>query len=412
MSGTTTAQIKMFPEHGESLRVAGLFAGIGGIELGLDRAGHRTEFLCEHDEAAAKVLRHHFDAPLHSDVRDLDASMIPPVDVLAGGFPCQDLSQAGRTKGIGGERSGLVSDMFRLMQTMSPRPRWVLIENVPFMLQLERGRAMRFLTDSLSDMGYMWCYRVVDTRAFGLPQRRRRVILLASTTEDPRTVLFADEAGERAFDESGDIAYGFYWTEGTRGLGWAVNAIPTLKGGSTVGIPSPPAIWLPDGNFVTPSLVDAERLQGFRRHWTRPAVEDPTRRNGPRWKLVGNAVSVPVATWVGRRLANPARPVTKRFDPLPTGGRWPIAAWGLKGQAFQASELTEWPKRFAYKDLDDFLIGPRRPLSLRASRGFHARASKSTLRIRADFKAALKRHIDRMSQATEELRPTHAAASS
>src|SRR5205823_9371065 len=108
--------------------------------------------------------------------------------------------------------------------------RWLLLENVPFMLQLDRGRAMRFLTRSLEELGFQWAYRVIDTRAFGLPQRRKRVILLASRTEDPREALFAGDRGEpnepTSFD---DLACGFYWTEGTRGLGWAVDAIPTLK---------------------------------------------------------------------------------------------------------------------------------------------------------------------------------------
>lgn len=110
------------------------------------------------------------------------------------------------------------------------------------MLQLERGKAMRYLVDELEARGYSWAYRVVDTRAFGLPQRRQRVILLASRTEDARDVLFADDAAPVNTPFSPDLWCGFFWTEGLRGLGWAVDAVPTLKGGSTIGIPSPPAI--------------------------------------------------------------------------------------------------------------------------------------------------------------------------
>src|SRR5207249_4279742 len=91
-------------------------------------------------------------------------------------------------------------------------------------------------------------------------------------------------------------------TEGTKGLGWGIDVVPTLKGGSTLGIPSPPAILMPDGRIVTPDIRDAERLQGFTADWTSCAVDNPEKRNGPRWKLVGNAVSVPVAEWLGRRL--------------------------------------------------------------------------------------------------------------
>jgi len=133
---------------------------------------------------------------------------------------------------------------------------------VPFMLRLERGQAMAYLTRELTERGYRWAYRVVETRAFGLPQRRRRVLLLASRGSDPRAVLFADDVGEPeprhpfADCDRGvmprDMACGFYWTEGVRGLGWALDAIPTLKGGSTVGIPSPPAIGLPSGELGPP----------------------------------------------------------------------------------------------------------------------------------------------------------------
>src|SRR5690606_34087803 len=139
------------------------------------------------------------------------------------------------------------------------------------------------------------------------PQRRRRVYLLASLEGDPRTVLFADEAGPAAEPKLNghQVACGLYWTEGIRGLGWAVDAVPTLTGGSTVGIPSAPAILLPNGNVVLPDIRDAERLQGFPADWTKPA--EKVARPGVRWKLVGNAVSVLAAEWIGRRMVKPGR---------------------------------------------------------------------------------------------------------
>src|SRR6202044_1167011 len=102
----------------------------------------------------------------------------------------------------------------------------------PFMLQLDRGKAMRHLTEMLGALGYRWAYRVVDARAFGLPQRRHRVLMLASRSEDPRPVLFGQDAGAPAEPEGIDYPCGFYWTEGIRGLGWAIDAVPTIKGGS------------------------------------------------------------------------------------------------------------------------------------------------------------------------------------
>ena len=109
------------------------------------------------------------------------------------------------------------------------------------MLQLSKGRALALILDELERLEYRWAYRVVDTLAFGLPQRRQRVFLVATRIGDPRGVLLVDDAGEPPPRvPSSRTAFGFYWTEGIRGLGWAVDAVPTLKGGSTIGIPSPP----------------------------------------------------------------------------------------------------------------------------------------------------------------------------
>ena len=258
----------------ETLDVAALFAGIGGIELGLHTSEHETAVWCENDDGAIAVLRDRFDIEedsLYEDVANMPA--IPAdVDLVTAGFPCQDLSQAGRTAGIEGLRSGLVGHVFRLLEARRENPpKWLLLENVPFMLSLDAGAAMRRLTDALEELGYSWAYRVVDTRAFGLPQRRRRVLLLASTTEDPRGVLLEQDAGTPDSEEPDGRPCGFYWTEGTRGLGLAIDGVPTLKGGSAIGIPSPPAIWVPGEGLFTPDIRDAERLQGFDVDWTKAA---------------------------------------------------------------------------------------------------------------------------------------------
>ena len=338
---------------GRQLKIVGLFAGIGGLERGLEQSGHQTELLCEIDPAAQRVLRSHFaNVTLMDDVRSLRS--LPNCDLVVGGFPCQDLSQAGSTAGIRGKRSGLVSEVFRLLMSAGNKgPKWLLLENVPFMLHLDRGKAMAYLTDTLSERGYAWAYRVIDSRAFGLPQRRRRVVLLASREGDPRQALFADNAREsKGIADWTQVACGFYWTEGKRGLGWAVDAIPPLKGGSTIGIPSPPAIWFPlEGRVGTPDIRDAERMQGFPVDWTTPAVEKSV-RNGPRWRLVGNAVSVPLAKWIGKRLSVPGsynRP-ERRLAP---GERWPMAAWGTRQEAFLV-ETSTWPVRFQCKHLHEF----------------------------------------------------------
>lgn len=372
-----------------ALRVAGLFAGVGGIELGLRQAGHHTQLLCEIDPGARAVLTEHFPgAPLVEDVRELED--LPRTDLLAAGFPCQDLSQAGRTAGIGGGNSGLVGHVLRLLETSNPR--WLLLENVPFMLQLDRGEAMRFLASHLGQRGFRWAYRVVDTRSLGLPQRRQRVLLLASRDQDPRQILLPEERGEPPVRSAVGTACGFYWTEGLRGLGWAVDALPTLKGGSTIGIPSQPAIWMPDGRIVLPDLRDAERLQGFEPDWTLPAESSGQTRRNARWKLIGNAVSVPMSRWLGERLRRPLPYDSSRDHPLACGDRWPTAAWG-EGSDSYACDRSPWPRRVETLSLADFLQFPPTPLSARAANGFLRRARAGRLRFAEGFLADVEAHV-------------------
>ena len=217
---------------------------------------------------------------LAGDVELVDA--LPPTSVVTAGFPCTDLSQAGRTAGIEGRHSGLVHKALALVADHDAT--WVLLENVRNMLPLHGGRAMAAITEELERMGFRWAYRVVDSRFTGVPQRRQRVILLASRSEDPRGILFADDAGVRDETLLADDAYGFYWTEGLRGLGWCRDGVPTLKGGSSLGIPSPPAVWIPGNRvgerFVTPGISTAEHLQGFPQGLDGPGRRSSTRGRG------------------------------------------------------------------------------------------------------------------------------------
>lgn len=384
------------------LRVAGLFAGIGGIELGLQGAGHEAAVLCECWEPAQLVLHDRFPGvPLEADIRRL-RSLPREVDLVTAGFPCQDLSQAGRAAGIRGDQSGLVDHVFRLLRRRHPT--WLLLENVQFMLQLERGRAMTHLVDELAAMKYRWAYRLVDSRFTGVPQRRRRVILLASRTEDPRDVLFADDAAEPKARRYRKDAFGFYWTEGLKGLGWARDAVPTMKGGSTVGIPSPPGVWVPSGKpgrkLLMPTVEDSEALQGFERGWTRAA--DLGSRNGPRWKLTGNAVTVGVAQWVGERLAHPGHHDVPSIPYEPIGA-WPNAAWGEKGRAWRV-EVSEYPRHDSYTHLLDIIDKRRaRPVSHRGALGFYSRTQRAKLRFDPQFIEDVIEHIEVTSEDLEAI---------
>lgn len=374
------------------MKVAGLFAGIGGFEHGLAAAGHETSLLCEIWEPARAVLASRMpDVSCARDVCDLKA-LPEEVELLVGGFPCQDLSQAGLTAGINGTRSGLVGEVFRLLDhRLVP---WVVLENVSFMLQLDKGRAMRVLAEAFEERGYRWAYRVVNSLSF-LPQRRERVIFVATTTDvDPASVILADEVEPQLVATDLDArAHGFYWTEGLRGLGWVPEGIPTLKKGSTLGIASPPAILLPSGEVITPDIRDAERFQGFPENWTKPA--ELVGRASMRWSLVGNAVSVPVAKWLGERLVEPSAYDFARDGALPANGRWPRAA-RFDGDRRHTVSINAYPQWIARPPLTEFLQHSGKPLSARATRGFLSRTERALLQFADGFQDRLRGYLCRI----------------
>lgn len=378
------------------MRIAGLFAGIGGFELGMARAGHHATLLCDVLPTARAVLRARFpDVEYRDDITKL-RSLPSDVDAICAGFPCQDLSQAGRTAGLDGDRSGLIGEVFRLLSRRKVGT--VIVENVPFMLQLNGGNAMRAIIEEFETRRYRWAYRVVDTFGFGLPQRRERVFLVASREIDPAAVLLADSRPVvRPASALGQRAHGFYWTEGLGGLGWAVDAVPTLKNGSTIGIPSPPAVLMPDGRVIKPGLRDVERLQGFDADWTLPAED--VARSAARWGLVGSAVSVPVAEWLGRRVTMPGEFDETLDRPFPLVGKAPRAARFDGRNRFSVAIGCD-PVGVQAPSLTDFLtdIEGQSALSLKATLGFLSRTRRAKLRFEPGFIAAVERHAERMAR--------------
>jgi DNA (cytosine-5)-methyltransferase 1 len=380
-----------------------IFGGIGGFELGLARHGHRTSLFCEIDPEAAAVLSWRFSGvPISSDIRrtaDLAAMVSSKSNLLTAGFPCTDLSQAGLTTGFAGGRSSLIRDVVKLLK-LRPFPH-VLIENVPNWRHLHRGKYFAEVIDALERLGYRWAYRTVDAHAFGLPQRRLRLFLYASLEDAPWQTLLAGDARipVRRYALT-KAAHGFYWTEGNRGLGWGEDCIPTLKGGSAVAIPSPPAIVMPDLSIVTPDIADAERLQGFPAHWT-SLEEVPVRtfNDRKRWQLVGNAVNVEVSAWIGKQLGSPSQNfLPKKSQPLHKGDPWPSAAW-YDGHRCWTASIGTWPIDERRHSLAKFLRFPTRDLSLRATEGFSKRLLNSTLKVKPEFKTALARHIANLRDA-------------
>lgn len=178
-----------------ALTFGSLFAGIGGLDLGLERAGMRCAWQVEIDKYCQFVLSRHWPhAPRHGDITQLKGSELGAVDLLCGGFPCQDVSLAGRRAGLAGKRSGLFFEFARLIDELAPE--WVIIENVPGLLSSNRGRDMGAVLGTLGELGYGYAYRVLDAQFFGVPQRRRRVVIVGNSRDwaAPASVLFEPES--------------------------------------------------------------------------------------------------------------------------------------------------------------------------------------------------------------------------
>lgn len=218
------------------LRVGSTFSGVGGADLGLERAGFELAWTCEWDEWKRSVLAAHWtDVPHYTDVRDLavgrlqrelqqsrsdgingddgaaddTGALCSSVDLLCGGFPCQDLSVAGKRRGFDGERSVLAFEFLRVAESL--RPRWLLLENVPGLLTSNGGRDFARLIDEMVDVGYGVAWRILDARYFGVPQRRRRVFIVARRTDPELNTRAAAELALRALWEgsSGDPTPGW-----------------------------------------------------------------------------------------------------------------------------------------------------------------------------------------------------------
>lgn len=154
-----------------------LFAGIGGLDLGLERAGMKSAFQVEVDPYCQRILAKHWpDVPRFGDIRTVTPEELPPVDALVGGFPCQPHSLAGKRLASKDERD-LWSDYLRLIQGL--KPRWVIAENVPGLLTSEKGEYFgRFLND-LHTSGYDAEWRCITASAQGAPHRRERIFIVA-----------------------------------------------------------------------------------------------------------------------------------------------------------------------------------------------------------------------------------------
>jgi DNA (cytosine-5)-methyltransferase 1 len=172
------------------MRFVSLFAGVGGFDLGLERSGHTCVGQVEIDKHAQSVLARHWpNVPKHHDVVTAkewanEQNLIGKVDIVCGGFPCQDVSVAGKRAGLAGARTGLFFDALSFATHVQAKT--VILENVPGLLSSNNGRDFGVVLTSLADAGYSDIeWRVLDSQFFGVPQRRRRVFVIASTGTEP-----------------------------------------------------------------------------------------------------------------------------------------------------------------------------------------------------------------------------------
>jgi DNA (cytosine-5)-methyltransferase 1 len=177
-----------------ALTVGSLFAGIGGFDLAAERADMEVAWQSENDPKASKVLAHHWpDIPNYGDIHKIGAEdgrrRIARVDVLCGGFPCQDYSIAGAGAGLAGDRGALWWEYHRLIAGL--RPTWVVAENVPGLLSSRDGADFETIVGSLGELGYGVAWAVLDAQYFGVAQRRRRVFIVGHSGGVPRPEILA-----------------------------------------------------------------------------------------------------------------------------------------------------------------------------------------------------------------------------
>lgn len=270
------------------MTAADLFAGIGGFRLGLETAGFEFKWACEIDPYCRKVYLKHWPGtdPFYEDIREVHDA--PEVDLLCGGFPCQDVSLAGKRAGITGERSGLWSEFARLIGEV--RPRYALIENVPGLLV----RGLERVLFDLSEIGYDAEWHSIPAAAFGAPHIRDRVWIIAYATGD-------EDRKDRSSNGSDDVAdASSIRRKERRGLFSRLHQ-QTPENGSVESVRDRNR-WASGQWAVEPrlgELVDglSPELAG---RFIRVAKGCPDRSS--KLRALGNAVVPQVVEWIGRRI--------------------------------------------------------------------------------------------------------------
>lgn len=306
-------------ETPEKPKIASFFSGIGGVDYGLQMANFEISFQCEIDKFCNEILAKHWpDVKRHENIKDLDHATIPISEVWAGGFPCQDVSIArmGPRAGLKGKRSGLFHDFADLLRARPPQV--LLLENVPGLLSSHGGRDFGTVIRTLADIGYSLGWRVLNSKNFGVPQSRSRIYIVGCYNDHrgPIEILFESECGEgnvekgrpaekaalSPFKESlGDPVTGPVYPK----IAYCLYACSARHTGTDW---SRTYVTYPDGRVRRLTPRECEGVMGFPLGWTRPSAaahanDDPEDIDTLRYQALGNAVTPPVAEWLGHRIA-------------------------------------------------------------------------------------------------------------
>lgn len=288
------------------MRVASFFAGIGGFDLGLERAGMQVVFQSEINNFCRAVLRKHWPSvKLEGDIAELEGRDIPDADLWCGGFPCQDVSLAnqGKRKGLNGKRSGLFFEFARLIKEKTPN--WIVLENVPGLLNSNSGEDFKVILQTMDELGYCVAWRVLDAKFYGTPQRRRRVFIVGSYRSIGSFEVLFNFARTELF--SGTRKGKGDFTSERLGTGNKNTALYSIQhatirrkhsaGPQAKGYRNDRETYTLDSRGTSNIVCQANDPFGVR-----TASGFSRGLDYSRFKAIGNAVSVPIIEWIGKRI--------------------------------------------------------------------------------------------------------------
>jgi DNA (cytosine-5)-methyltransferase 1 len=273
------------------LRVCELFSGIGGFRLGLEKASNKfqTVYANELDKWAASIYRHHWsDGTLcEGDIKSIQAKDIPDFDILCGGFPCQPFSTAGKRSEFKDPRGTLIYEIIRLAK--EKQPKMLLLENVPGLLNIQKGQTFQTILEELGNLGYLCEWKVFNSKFFGVPQSRRRVFIvayLATPRQGGRTFFpIGNSNNMGAAKSQGQVCGTLTAGYGGRCGGDTYLIVDYQFGKTRIYADTAPTLIARMGtagrkwNMLTICTADrrlrklipleCERLQGFPDHWTK-----------------------------------------------------------------------------------------------------------------------------------------------